>query len=194
MKNLKLIIAVLTLVLSFSYQDITGQNKVDKIKKIPLRPSTVIKSSTAKKPLIKPLKKSVAPKKLNNGNTNKYGGNKSVVNKTTTGKLRKNNSFTKIQEKQLEINHGLATRKGSYTLPFKSSRREADQLGKSFVGPNFEVLKNGKGYLSKDGLKMYRKPRYKKKEKVVRANFQRGVKDRKTGKTIWISNAHLDLK
>lgn len=194
MKNTKLMIAAFAVMFSMTSQDAIAQNKVDKVTKIVSKTPKVKKVAVAKKSLQKPVKKSIPSKKLNDGNVNRTARNKNLGRKSTTGKLSKNSGFTKTQKKQLEINRGLAARRGSYTLPFKSTRREADRLGKSFVGPNYELLKDGKGYLSKDGLKMYRKPAYKKEWKRERANFQRGVKNPETGKTKWVSNAHLDLK
>ncbi|MFK7832110.1 MAG: hypothetical protein AB8B52_02425 [Winogradskyella sp.] len=166
-----------------------------------------VKKVEVGKPTSKPLENTPVKPKKNNINSNsktknasntiKKASNTKGSNTISNGKLSKNKprakSFNTIQQKQLEINKTLAKEKGNWTLPFKSTETEANRLGRSYVGPNYKVSKNGQSWLSNDGLKQYRKAVYKPKEKKRRANFQRGVKN-ENGKTVWVSNAHLDIE
>jgi RHS repeat-associated protein len=47
---------------------------------------------------------------------------------------------------------------GNLGIPGTYSMTEAQRLGESFVGPNYSMLKDGKGLLSSDGLRVYRFP------------------------------------
>lgn len=105
-----------------------------------------------------------------------------------------NGSFNTFQKKELEINRKLQTKQGNFTFPFQSTRAEADKLGKSWVGPNHRVSDNRTTWLNQQGDKIYRRPQWKKDIGKTQANFQKGTKDPNSGKMIWESNGHLNIK
>ena len=83
---------------------------------------------------------------------------------------------------------------GNRTLTGTATRLEADELGKSWVGPNYRVASDGKTLLSADGLRQYRPPAPKPNSPYTatgtQANFQQRLDpNQKT----WTSNAHLDI-
>jgi filamentous hemagglutinin len=70
-----------------------------------------------------------------------------------------------------------------------ASAREADAMGKAWVGSNSSITKDGI-LISKDGLRQYRPPSYKPKLGNIQANFE--SRQKANGK--WQSNAHLDVE
>lgn len=103
-------------------------------------------------------------------------------------------SFNSFQKKELEISRRLQTKQGNFTFQFESTRAEADKLGKSWVGPNHRVSNNKTTWLNQKGDKIYRRPEWKKDIGKTQANFQKGTKDPNSGKMIWESNGHLNIK
>lgn len=121
----------------------------------------------------------------------------SKANSTGTASSQRksvNGSFSTFQKKELEINRRLQTKQGNFTFPFQSTRAEADKLGKSWVGPNYRVSNNGTTWLNQQGDKIYRRPQWKKDIGKTQANFQKGTKNPNSGKMIWESNGHLNIK
>lgn len=73
-----------------------------------------------------------------------------------------------------------------------SQTREADVLGKAWVGEGYTVSSNGKILISKDGLRQYRPPSYKPNQGKSQANFEQRFPNQTSNK--WQSNGHLDIK
>ena len=67
---------------------------------------------------------------------------------------------------------------------------EADELGKIFVGPGYRVSSDGTALVSADGLRVYRKPAYKRKQGRKQANFET-YEDASRKKSL--GNGHLDI-
>ena len=80
-------------------------------------------------------------------------------------------------------------KKGNFGMG-QATRGEARSMGEAWVGPGYRVASDGKTLVSADGLKVYRPPSYKPRERKVQANFEwktaRG--GRPTG------NGHLDIQ
>jgi RHS repeat-associated protein len=70
------------------------------------------------------------------------------------------------------------------------SARQAEAMGKAWVGDGYKVASDGKTLISKDGLRQYRPPSYKPKLDKVQANFE--SRARAGGQ--WQSNAHLEVQ
>jgi RHS repeat-associated protein len=79
--------------------------------------------------------------------------------------------------------------KGNFGIG-SGSAREANAMGKAWVGENYKIASDGKTLVSSDGLRQYRPPSYKPNLQKVQANFEgRVVADGQ-----WQSNGHLDVR
>ena len=67
---------------------------------------------------------------------------------------------------------------------------DAMTAGKAWVGDGYTVASDGKTLVSSDGLRQFRPPTYKPKEKKLQANFE----SRKQNKGRWDNNGHLDIQ
>lgn len=199
-KNIPLIIIVCLLSFIANSQRIPKGNKIPKPSKIgtPTKSPSAIR---AKKIEIQPSKSTFSRTQSSKTLTNNVNKNTNIASgsleRKVPNKKNKNSravgNFNSSQKKQLEIQKSFKKNKGNYTLPFKSNRKEANELGKNYVGNNHTISENGQAWISKDGLKLYRKPQYKKSINKTQANFQKGVK-KPNGKTTWVSNAHLTIE
>jgi RHS repeat-associated protein len=72
----------------------------------------------------------------------------------------------------------------------KATKSQADTLGKAWVGPGFRTASDGRTLVSKDGLKIYRPPTFKKSLNKWQANLE--TKLTETGRPI--GNAHIDIE
>ena len=82
-----------------------------------------------------------------------------------------------------------AREKGNYTLG-TVTRREADVIGRAWVGDGARLASDGRTWVSRDGLRQYRPFKYKVKRGVWQANIQWRVKPEGE----WLSNGHIHLK
>jgi filamentous hemagglutinin len=80
--------------------------------------------------------------------------------------------------------------KGDYGLGSATSR-EADVLGRDWVGEGYKVASDGKTLVSRDGLRQYRPPTYKQNLGRFQANFERRFEGQITRE--WQGNGHLDV-
>lgn len=69
------------------------------------------------------------------------------------------------------------------------TRAEADALGKAWVGVGYTTSQDGKVFISANGLRQYRPPTYKIKQRVIRANLEW----RREPSGVWPNNGHLDI-
>jgi RHS repeat-associated protein len=79
--------------------------------------------------------------------------------------------------------------KGNFGIG-SGSARQADAMGKAWVGPSYTIASDGKTLISADGLRQYRPPSYKPSLKKVQANYESRLKDE--GR--WQANGHLDVR
>ncbi len=73
-----------------------------------------------------------------------------------------------------------------------ATTKEADRMGKAWLGPGFrrhKKDKDGYKFVSADGLRQYRRPRYKPNTKKILANFE----SRPEPKGEYLTNAHLEI-
>lgn len=78
--------------------------------------------------------------------------------------------------------------KGNFGIG-KATSREADALGRAWVGDNHRVARDGRTLVSADGRRQYRSPTYKPRLGSVQANLEW----RPEGLTQWQGNAHVDI-
>jgi RHS repeat-associated protein len=79
--------------------------------------------------------------------------------------------------------------KGNFSLG-NATGDDALELGKAWVGDNHKISKNGKVWISEDGLRQFRLPSYKPKLNLKQANFE--WKPNKEMKQ-WQGNGHLEI-
>jgi len=80
--------------------------------------------------------------------------------------------------------------KGNFGLG-SATRAEANRLGRSWVGDGAKLTSDGKILISKDGLRQFRLPSFKKRLGKTQANFERRFSGQKTKQ--WQANGHLDI-
>ena len=78
--------------------------------------------------------------------------------------------------------------RGFYGLG-KASSNEANIAGAKWVGKGYRISKDGKAWISSDGLRQYRLPSYKKNLQKTQANFE----SRNQNRGNWDNNGHLDI-
>lgn len=78
--------------------------------------------------------------------------------------------------------------KGNHDLG-SGTAEEAMQAGKAWVGEGFEMSKNGRFMISKDGLRQFQPANFKPKLGIEQANFYW----KNLGKKSWQSNGHLGI-
>ncbi len=78
--------------------------------------------------------------------------------------------------------------KGNYGLG-KGTIDDALITGREWVGEGYKVTKDGKEWISADGLRRFRFPAYKSRLGITQANFERRISS--SGK--WTSNGHLEI-
>ena len=71
------------------------------------------------------------------------------------------------------------------------TQEQAIIMGKAWVENNYKISKNGKIWISNNGLRQFRLPSYKPKLKKIQANFERKF-DGQISKQ-WQANAHMDI-
>ena len=84
-----------------------------------------------------------------------------------------------------------AAGKGNFGIG-NATAKQADAMGRAWVGKGHSVASDGKTLVSKDGLRQYRPPSEKSSSHAstgVQANFEQRIKPE--GR--WQSNAHLDI-
>jgi len=79
-------------------------------------------------------------------------------------------------------------RKGNYRLGSVTSK-EANSIGKAWVGNDAVASSNGVALVSTDGLRQYRFPEFKPNRNMKQANLEW----RSSTNTPWQSNGHLDI-
>ena len=79
--------------------------------------------------------------------------------------------------------------RGMYGLG-EASSYEANIAGAKWVGKGYRISKDGKAWISSDGLRQYRLPSYKKSLKKTQANFESRSRNTET----WKNNGHLDIQ
>ncbi len=77
---------------------------------------------------------------------------------------------------------------GDYGLG-QATEAASNAAGKEFVGPGARLMRNGKGLISRDGLRQYRYPSYKGKLNKWQSNFE----SRPAPRGEWTSNGHVDI-
>jgi hypothetical protein len=80
--------------------------------------------------------------------------------------------------------------KGNYGLGSGTSR-EADALGRDWVGQGHTVANDGKTLVSSDGLRQYRPPSFKPNIGRHQANFERRFEGQRSRG--WQGNGHLNI-
>lgn len=70
------------------------------------------------------------------------------------------------------------------------SARQADAMGRAWVGANYRVASDGKTLISADGLRQYRPPSFKPNLDKIQANYEWRVK----ADGQWQANGHLDVR
>jgi filamentous hemagglutinin len=81
-----------------------------------------------------------------------------------------------------------AAGKGNFGIG-AATRKEAETMGKAWVGEGYRVASDGKTLISRDGMRQYRPPTLKGNGKT-QANFERKAD---ASQKQWHSNAHLDI-
>jgi hypothetical protein len=109
-----------------------------------------------------------------------------LLRETGRGKdeLHQRKSADDLSREIIETRH----EKGMYGLG-TATADVVDRAGHDFVGRDAEISSNGTALVSKDGLRQYRFPEYKRKIDKTQANFER--RNEPEGK--WISNGHVDV-
>jgi filamentous hemagglutinin len=79
--------------------------------------------------------------------------------------------------------------KGNFRLG-TTTRREAEALGRAWVGEGYTVASDGQTLVSLDRLRQYRPPSYKPRLGQYQANLEQ----RQPGHTQWYLNAHIDIE
>ena len=95
-----------------------------------------------------------------------------------------------------ELSHA-ALGKNNFTYKDKKfTKIQSDELGRAWVGPNYEVTSQG-GFISEDGTRRYRPATSKKNssyaETGIQSNFERFYIDPITGSSKVESNLHLNI-
>jgi filamentous hemagglutinin len=78
--------------------------------------------------------------------------------------------------------------KGNFGIG-SATAREADELGRAWVGEGHSVASNGTTLISRDGLRQYRPPSFKPNLGRQQANLESRV----VNEGQWQSNAHVDV-
>ncbi len=78
--------------------------------------------------------------------------------------------------------------KGNFGLG-SSTRSQASEAGRAWVGEGYKTASDGKTMVSADGLRQYRPPSYKLRLGITQANFEQ----RFVSRGQWQSNGHLDI-
>ncbi len=109
--------------------------------------------------------------------------------------LRQEN-LDNIAKLYLELSHA-ALGKNNFTYKDKKfAKIQSDELGRAWVGPNYEVTSQG-GFISEDGTRRYRPATSKKNssyaETGIQSNFERFYIDPITGSSKVESNLHLNI-
>jgi RHS repeat-associated protein len=107
----------------------------------------------------------------------------------------------RTQRRRLREIEARAATPGNSGLRGAATRREADQLGRNFVGPNHTVQRGRSGevwLISEDGRRMYRSPTPKSSE-FARTGTQANFHERANPRASWFdegssSNVHLHVK
>jgi len=80
--------------------------------------------------------------------------------------------------------------KGNYGLG-SATARDADALGRDWVGEGYQVASDQKTLVSADGLRQYRPPTFKPNQGRYQANFERKFEGQRSRR--WQGNGHLDI-
>jgi filamentous hemagglutinin len=91
---------------------------------------------------------------------------------------------------QSGILRAAARGKGNFGVG-SATAREADDLGRAWVGEGYTVASDGKTLVSESGLRQYRPPSYKPKRGSYQANFEQRFEGQRSNR--WQGNAHLDI-
>lgn len=83
-----------------------------------------------------------------------------------------------------------ARHKGPHRLGSATSR-EADALGRDWVGEGYKVARDGRTLVSSDGLRQYRPPTFKPDLGRYQANLERRFEGQRSRE--WQGNGHLDI-
>ena len=83
-----------------------------------------------------------------------------------------------------------AREKGNFGLG-SASARDADILGRAWVGDGYRVASDGRTLVSRDGLRQYRPPTFKPNQGRYQANFERRFEGQLSKE--WQSDGHLDI-
>ena len=95
-----------------------------------------------------------------------------------------------------ELSHAALGKKDFTYKDKKFTKIQSDELGRAWVGPNYEVTSQG-GFISEDGTRRYRPATSKKNssyaETGIQSNFERFYIDPITGSSKVESNLHLNI-
>lgn len=80
--------------------------------------------------------------------------------------------------------------KGNFGI-VSATRKEAEAMGKAWIGKGYKVASDGKTLVSAEGMRQLRPPSFKPRLKKTQAKFVRKSDGRSTNS--WQDNAHLDI-
>ena len=115
--------------------------------------------------------------------------------KLTLSRIRKSSTYIRPKN-WLQITGALkkAAREKGDTNIGSANRKLANEMGKSWVGPNYRLASDKRTLVSKDGLRQYRPPTTKPNSRLAKTGIQANFESRThPGKKDWINNAHLDI-
>jgi hypothetical protein len=91
---------------------------------------------------------------------------------------------------QSGILRSAAEGKGNFGLE-SATAKDAEVLGRSWVGEGYRVVSDGRTLISQDGLRQFRPPSYKPSLGIYQANFEQRLADQTSRQ--WFSNGHLNI-